>query len=311
MNEEPLELLRNVVLAFIRQACPDEAPYFSIVWESFERQGEAGVVTPDAGKVRALLREVGLAFDGEDVPPLAAPYAIATAACVLAELKERNAAPNLEQVKNAVRASAKAYGAPDDIAADLVARMPDILWSAFAQGEWPAPKLSNACEQQECPVFVATLESGKLSPIRQMAYADAARLEEEGRFTITVDERLGRVGLPVEQGQNQGVAKNYVAYNTMRPTRRRILWLALKHAGGSFEHRDILKFKPHMRTNDPGWIHQHPVELGKLIGDNLKAVILKRGSNHAYEVSLKGWSFCWIRDHKNPDHSLLKPPVEV
>lgn len=164
-------IVRPVAKEFVRKSYPEEAPYFSLIWEYLAKRRDAPAQGSTHGVEELSVGMTGLPFDGEEAVKFITPSLIFMLERSVARL--RALAPNvkIEEIRKAVWESAKDAGASGELAERLVElvgqelfdRLRNALQSpSFPQTAKPAknqaeplPHGASGADRYECPLSIS------------------------------------------------------------------------------------------------------------------------------------------------------------
>ncbi len=152
-------------------------------------------------------------------------------------------------------------------------------------------------------VIVESMIRGKNVDVNSYKIGYAKSVPSRNKYDIVVDEYFRR-----EVRIKKGEYYDSKSIFTIRKMQMKMLWLVLSNVSrGVITHRDIKKLPTGKKVEAMSVkaIYQYPNQLGQLLGRPLRNAILVIGSDKKYEIKQDGWSFCWIREKRDYDSSLL------
>jgi len=133
-------------------------------------------------------------------------------------------------------------------------------------------------------------------------YVEKQFRKKRGSFDIFVDETeskmwiLGRTDNPLELP--------YLADRL-----KGMLWLLLRATDARIRHKEIKSLFNITVRDGADRIYQYLFRLRELLGTELCERVIRKGKNQQYLIHESGWSFCWIRQDRNPRSSILLDDV--
>lgn len=297
-----LKLIRHVAHAFAEAHHPDELPYFPLIWEECAKQIDVENIHPDQVDGTQLLR-LGLPFADEQRLRLTVPQTILTIAAVLNQLRGMGVDPTEEQLNDAVRACARAFGVSKDETQKLVAHVSPALHHAIGEGSSagllnltdPAPA-SDARDESPARWVEWWLDGVHKRPVQD-------------NDTLPVDDRrpVG-VSLVIDEIAGQFVGVNGPwSFGKCTPRSLIGMWLALDRTGSHFSFADINTARglPKTEVLEERSVKKPVYEAQKLLTRLVGKPLIPKPKRQRYYIEMDAWSWCWIRSSESRLTSLL------
>jgi hypothetical protein len=278
----------------IRKCAAEEVDLLDLVWLRFIDY-RSSLIGRQAGKDFLPL---GLGLESRRKVKLVSPMVILIVAAVLAELGP-GCQPTMEQITNAIRESAKSFGAAKSLVEQITAHLPRKLLELL-QDSGTTDTLSGVAVPPVGAsgpeiVFGTRFSCGKPNHFGPSDYSELMAQEDLKDYDLVVDEHDC---LMPNKNENSLILK-------ANREQRAMLWLIMTRAPGEITHREIAVLYD-VAVDDWNRIYRPKVVLKQLLGAELRDRIIGLGHEaKRYAVYQSGWSFLWIRRHQNPDQSDL------
>ncbi len=297
------QLTRQITEEFVNTELPEEASYFSLIWDATlqKRDQSRGI-----GTRRLDLSGIGLPMAGNDRVELMSPWAILVVSAVLCEMNALGSTPDQAKIEEAIKSSCKALGAREPDVEKLTKNLGWRIFSVCQQarlgdgiGSLKAPRNDSAgVKAHSKEVYMDSLLDGNLGRNEKFTSISEAKGKMKGTdCEIIVNE-------PEHQLFVKGRKKQYEAITEIPPMQRGLLWLVLANVGDYVTHAEIKKVFEDRATAGPN-IYLYRFYLGKLLRINLRDRVMKKGHSKRYLIPKVGWSFCWLRQLRDPAKSEL------